>query len=37
MGPALHTGVGWTGDLLIADWEETENHSAADIHVEACE
>ena len=29
----LRTGGGWTGDLLIADWENIHNHSATEIHV----
>ena len=33
MGDALRPESGWTGDLLIAGREDTENHSAADIRV----
>ena len=32
VGYALRTGGGWTGDLLVASWEDMEHRSAADIH-----
>ena len=34
MGYVLHTGDGWTGDLLIAGWSEKEACTASDVHVE---
>ena len=33
VGCALHTGGGWTGDLLIADWGELEERAAPESHV----
>ena len=28
----VQTGGGWTGALLIADWDETERYAASDVH-----
>ena len=33
IGYALHTGGGWTRDMLIADREELEKYVASEVHV----
>ena len=33
LGYALHTGDRWSGDLLIADWDEVEKKIALEVHV----
>ena len=30
---ATDSGGGWTGDLIIADWRDMENHVASEVHV----
>ena len=30
----MSSGGGWTGDLIIADWHDIENHVASEVHVE---
>ena len=34
MGYALNSGRGWTGDLIIACWDDFENNVASEVHVE---
>ena len=29
----MDSGGGWTGDLIIADWRDMENHVASEVHV----
>ena len=33
VGHALNSGGGWTGDVTIVDWHDTENNVASEVHV----
>ena len=33
IGYARNSGRCWTGDLIIADWRDTENNVASKVHV----
>ena len=37
IGCALDSGGSWTGDLIIADWHDTDNNVASEVHVKRSE